>query len=286
MGTTVFLGLITHPKTQFPQSAKPTGFIPQLATTLSDMGVDVTIAIHDKDLYNTSIVAPTRTQILASMHAELELEHRWRSIVHPSTSRLALAATMTGRRWFRWWKYAAPWRANSAHAPGPSMIRRLVNIELAHLALLHQAQASGADWVLIAEDDAQVEDVPAFAQQFVSFTHERSTEEQPAYVNISRSFPLTQLGIAQYLTEVGQWSPGVALQSSELPLTNTVCAMLYRGSFIPTLTNALARIPVSPVLPIDWKLNAALLDLVEKQSLGSGDCWFLDPAPIMQGSMA
>jgi len=44
-------------------------------------------------------------------------------------------------------------------------------------------------------------------------------------------------------------------------------------------------IPLSPVLPIDWKLNVALMNLVAAGKLGEGDCWQVDPAPFIQGSM-
>jgi hypothetical protein len=42
---------------------------------------------------------------------------------------------------------------------------------------------------------------------------------------------------------------------------------------------------MQPIIPIDWKLNAALMQLVQEGSIGDGDCFTLEPAPIRQSSM-
>lgn len=166
------------------------------------------------------------------------------------------------------------------------MLRRLINIELAHLALLREARASGATWALIAEDDARLDDAYIFAKDLVQFITEVSPDSQPKYVNLSRSFTHDTLRLDHRLTEVGRWDAKTAVLAADKPLTNTVCSILYRVSFLDTLVPTLDSIPISPVLPIDWKLNQALLLLHSSKALGEGDCWFLDPGPIVQGSMA
>jgi hypothetical protein len=68
-------------------------------------------------------------------------------------------------------------------------------------------------------------------------------------------------------------------------VTNTVCAVLYRSTFLADLLPTLKDIPMEPIVPIDWKLNAALMQLVREGTIGDGDCFTLEPAPIRQSSM-
>ena len=74
--------------------------------------------------------------------------------------------------------------------------------------------------------------------------------------------------------------------SGRLPVTNTVCAILYRTSFLRELLAVWAELPVEPVIPIDWKLNKALMMLHGRGLLPAGSAWNVEPAPIVQMSMA
>jgi hypothetical protein len=159
-----------------------------------------------------------------------------------------------------------------------------VNIELAHLNLMQAAVDCGSTWALIVEDDARIADPHGFAEALASFVETHSSADQPLYVNVSQSFA-DPLGISKHLHPVGAWDGATSELAADRALTNTVCAVLYRTAFLVPLLAALRSIPISPVLPIDWKLNAALLKLTDQRILGPGDCWFLSPGPIMQGSM-
>lgn len=286
MHPSVFLGLVTHRGTRFPQAAGPQGLVAQVNSHLADLGVGSVVSIHEDDHHEASLVPLTRSSVTASINAELGLEQRWRSYVDPEASGTTLALIMGLRRAYRMLRLAPPWSSRTSATPaGARMLTRLVNIELAHLHLLHQAVESRATWALIVEDDATLGDPRAFATALVAFMSEHGADAQPDYVNVSRSFEDAELGIASHLTPVGAWSPTVRMLAADRPLTNTVCAILYRGTFLQDLVPALDAIPVQPVLPIDWKLNAALLALADAGRLGPGSCWFLDPGPIAQGSM-
>jgi hypothetical protein len=60
---------------------------------------------------------------------------------------------------------------------------------------------------------------------------------------------------------------------------------MYHRDFLVHLINEFELIPSEPVVPIDWRLNKALMNLWNKGLIGSGDCWFVEPAPIDQLSM-
>jgi len=283
----VFLGLVTYEGSRFSDSRGPDGLVYSVARHLEANGVHTTVQVDASDAYSTSLLPLTRAEVVRSIDAELDLERRWRTYVSPTRSEMALNAFMTVRRAYRRLRYAPPWRGEpGAGDPGPRMLRRLVNIELSHIGLMRAAVECGSAWALIVEDDAHVEDASSFARALAAFAQERGAEQKPLYVNVSRSFTEDRLGIDVHLSEVGPWGDGPAMaMSSDRPVTNTVCAILYRTSFLGRVLAAFDTIPLSPVLPIDWKLNAAVLRMHEAGSLGAGDCWFLQPAPVLQGSM-
>jgi hypothetical protein len=284
---TVFLGLVTYRGTRFPDSAVTGGFLPRLAEALAADDRQVVLRVNADDAFDAGAGALDIDAVRASVAAELRTEAAWRRYLAPGRSQPLLPVEMTARRAYRLARYAPPWRRSGApEDPGPRMLRRLVNIELSHLTLLREAVAAGADWVLIAEDDAQAEHPDRFATDLVAFLDAHAAGDQPGYVNVSRSFSAEELGTAAITTAVGPWgADGASVLSAERPVTNTVCAILYRGAFLRTLLDALEAIPMFPVLPIDWKLNRALMDLHTAGVIGPGTCWTVEPAPVIQRSM-
>ena len=105
-------------------------------------------------------------------------------------------------------------------------------------------------------------------------------DAQPQYMNASRSIDHAALGVEGLL---GPQREGVRV--ARVPLTNTVCAVLHRGSSVRQLADDIERPGLLPAVPIDWRLNRVLMDRVAEHAMGSGSCWFLDPAPFTQGSM-
>jgi hypothetical protein len=171
--------------------------------------------------------------------------------------------------------------------PGFRMVRRLVNIEIAHVTLLEHASTMRCDWALILEDDA-VADAVSTGSIIDTLMQEAVMNKQPLFVNVSRSFGEDRLRVDKHLTDIGglpNADSHTRVLAATQPFTNTVCAVLYRGSFLPSLVRAMKNIPMSPVIPIDWKLNMALLNLNDANAFASHDCWALSPAPITQGSM-
>lgn len=262
--------------------------VASVASRLQHRGLDVTVEISNEDAYDESLLELNRQAVTSSIDAELDTEERWRTYISPTSSTAALAAFMGVRRVYRRLRLAPPWRTRiEADDAGPRMLRRLINIELSHLHLMARAVDLNSDWALIVEDDAGVDDAEAFSDALAEFLWRQDASQQPLFVNVSRSFTESRLRIDAHLRDVGEWRDGTGTRilSAERPVTNTVCAILYRTAFLRSLLDTLNGIPLSPVLPIDWKLNEAILRLVANDRLGEGDCWFLAPGPVVQRSM-
>ena len=278
--TDLFIGVVSHEGSRFAVSQGPGGLAAVLAAQLRSLGQSVQVEVSTVDAYDPVQLPITRAMVRACLTAQVHLDRRW--------------ARYLGRaRGPRWWAtHGLRWvrRAEQlVRPPGPKLVERLLNIEMAHFALLRSGLATGADWVLILEDDASSVEVVDCAAGLAWLMSSRADERQPAYVNISQSFALDELGIAQLLTLTpdASWAGDAPrrILSSARPATNTVCAILYRGSFVRDLLAVTDALPMEPVVPIDWKLNLALIQMFSSGALGAGDCWFVDPAPIDQLSM-
>jgi hypothetical protein len=282
---TIFLGLVTHQRTSYPESSGSDGLVSSVSSALTRLSVSTRVEVHDADLHDEAVVPLTNREVISSIDAELDVEQRWRLHVDPGQSHLRLHSFMATRRIYRRLRLAPPWhRRKQATPQGARMLRRLVNIELAHVNLMQAAVDCRSTWTLIVEDDARVADPQEFAEALASFVENHTSADQPLYINVSQSFA-DPLGISQHLHPIGAWDEATAEMAADRALTNTVCAVLYRTTFLEALLTTLREIPVSPVLPIDWKLNEALLALTDQGTISSGDCWFLTPGPIMQRSM-
>jgi len=230
-----------------------------------------------EDLLDVDSPMVTPTAVQESLIAEHRLEGQWRRY-------------LGRRRDLRWWaNRASRWIRRTAQRllpPSTDLVRRLLNIELSHLSLMRQGLESGADWVLILEDDAFALDIKDLSDGLVQLMRE---PDAPHFVDLSGSFTPRELGIEHLLIPLPgtSWAGTFdrALMSTERPVTNTVCAILYSAPFLAQIVAKIDELPMEPVVPIDWKLNQALMNLYAAGQVGAGDFWLVDPAPIMQMSM-
>ena len=242
--------------------------------------------ISSADYFDEAGISLTQRQVADSIRSELQLERRWREYLNPGESGWLRSVEFAARYVYRRIRLAPFGSGGSAATHrGGRMLRRLINIELSHLKLLNNASQNGSSWALILEDDALAVDVPAFAADLHHFLQSQSSTKNPAFLNLSESFDFATLGLSSHLNPHGTWGSHAEILSADRPMTNTVCAILYRDDFLKKLVSALSRIPITPVLPIDWKINAALLDLYSCGEIGPDECWFITPGPILQGSM-
>jgi hypothetical protein len=273
----LFIGVVSYQRTQFPTSQGPEGLAAQLATELdSHFGWQTQVEIITNDLDHSGVIADRRS-VQQALTAELHAEARYSAFI--SRPQYLKNSLRLGARWAMRIKHAV-------NSPNPKLVSRLLNIEASHLFLMKGGLASGASHVLILEDDAFTTQIADLANGINGLMSSTSTA---AFVNLSESFSVEQLGVAHLLTKSTdtQWqgSDSREVFLASRPTTNTVCAILYSREFLTPLVTELEALPMEPVLSIDWKLNVALMNLYEANVIGNHDCWWVEPAPIKQMSM-
>jgi hypothetical protein len=294
MNPDLFIGVVTYPGTRFPESSGSKGLAQSLARGIEASNGTCVVEIHGQDVYKPSLLTIDQEEISKSIDAELATELEWRRHVTGTNFHPIAATKLKVHRSLRRKKFlTADDDSDPVESAGFRMVRRLVNIEFAHLTLMRNALNAGAAWILIIEDDAAIDQellsVEELAKSLVEFGERAAFTSTPSFVNISRSHSDSELGTARIYVDQAEWapksSPDIRAQVAERPVTNTVCAILYRREFLAGLLDEMTRIPLSPVLPIDWKLNQALMNMTKRNEIGLGSCWSLSPAPIVQGSM-
>lgn len=275
----LFIGVVSHEGSRFSVSQGPQG----LAAALHERLPSTLVQVNTADLLDERVLPVTPALVQASLTAELHADRIWARYL----------GRRLGPRWWaghglRWAKRG--WRA--VQPPPLGSVHRLLNIELSHLDLMRAGLNSGAPLILVLEDDAMSADAADLAAGLagimrVSDSLDASTVPV-GFVNLSQSFDLATLGIGQLLGPAPATWAGSAertVLAASRPVTNTVCAILYFAPFLRALVDQFDRLPMTPVVPIDWKLNLALMAMFEAGQAGPGACWLVEPAPITQMSM-
>ncbi len=289
--TVLFIGVVSHPTSRFAESTGPDGLAQKLALGLQDAGIDVNVEVNAINAYEPSMLALDGPAVARSLHAQLRVERHWQAFLRDRMDfgqRVRATGARAQRRVQESIRFLRPWHGPNRDSSGAKRIRRLINIELSHFALMRAAAACGSEWTLIIEDDASAADLGDCIRGLIGLMNQGP--RQPAYVNVSQSFSASELNVGHLLSPVAdaRWQGGTARQllASSKPVTNTVCAILYRTSFVKELLQVNDAMPLDPVIPIDWKLNLALMVLFEQGVLDAGDCWTVVPAPLDQLSMS
>ena len=267
--TGLFIGLVTHPHSQFPESPGSHGLMRQVADALSARGMDISTYCEDRDLAD-SMEELTSQELTHSRRHLLQVQRDWASYTSHDSRSLRL------EQWVA--------RMRGAVEPKSSRAaRRLLNIELAHLEIMMASLATGADFTFIVEDDAHCPDIQALAGDL----HKLMTRSEPPYMShVSTSFSPEQLGIDGLVNgEECRWSNGGHEWRLLRPVTNTVCATMYRQDFLLDLHQHWRAEKLVPVIPVDWRLNALLMDMYSTGSLPQGSATLVFPSPIIQRSL-
>jgi len=278
----IFVGLVTHPKTVFPQARTANGLAARLAGTLTSLGLVVASTIVDDNPLVPDQIVVSPEAVRASIREEIDVERKWREYLNSGSISLLMRLQFRIRQIATTLRLAPPWRRSiDASDAGSRRLIRLANIELAHFRVLDQAVRSEAAWALILEDDAQAEDASKLGHELAQFLNS-VTDVTPelSMINLSDSFSVDQLGIEHLLAASEATSPW-SMRRVDRHITNTVCAVLYRRDLLIHLVEELQSIPLEPVIPIDFKVNEAI------RRAGSdlpGETWMCDLPPIAQGS--
>jgi hypothetical protein len=275
--TTIRIGVVSYVGSRFSESQGDRGLGRLLEVAFDGLGIAAEVRISTEDYGDRYGVQVTPRAVQESLTEQLRIQLRWSKFLNQQ------------RRLHWWCGYGlrlARRAVQRVDPPPVSMISRLLNIEAAHRDLLAWGSEKESDWVLILEDDAASYEVGDLAEGLGGIVH---ASPSPCYVNLSESFSSADLGVGHLLSvsSSARWdgSRQRAILESTLPITNTVCAILYRADFARRLVNAYEELPLDPVLPIDWKLNAALMLMHDRKEVSTNECWQVEPAPILQMSM-
>lgn len=248
-----------------------------LAARLSAEFPGSQVQVSVRNLFDDSGREVDAAMVQSALTAELQVERSWARFLGRVRG-TKWWMTHLGRQVKRLVRRAAP--------PSVASIRRLLNIEYAHLGLVQQGLDSGAPWIVILEDDGFCDDVGDLAAGLATLF---PLADSPVMVNLSESFSVADLGVTHLLSTASDvtWTGSkvrTVLESAK-PVTNTVCAIAYTRLGLETIQRALLDIPEQPVLPIDWRLNLALMSVARQQSGSPFRCLLVEPAPIVQMSM-
>lgn len=272
-----FIGLVSYEKTSFPSSQGPEGLVASLSDAITDAGLPCLTQVNVSNFFDEEPFALTAAMSRASVREEIRLESAWYRFLHGKPG-WRNSVRVAGR----YASFYLNWRKNSQDRE----LRRLLNIEYSHVDLYRSAVASGAQWAIILEDDAATVQLADLVSGLIGLC---KSDSKAKMINLSESFSLEKIGVKQLLTpSVFVTWDGSAVRvifESEKPVTNTVCAIAFRTDFLAAVLADFDSHASGPVVPIDWKLNASLMRLWCEGEIGAGECWFIEPGPVLQLSM-
>lgn len=281
----LFIGIVTHPSSRHFAEVTDPAFAEGFLTAASGAGLRAEVRINERNAFDESGTVLSSATVIRAAWFQARLEADWHRYLTGSGV-AALLVRRVGILALRLREYLRPVQGRGSRIlSGDRLCRRLANIELSHLDLLRQAVESGAAWILILEDDGHAQDLDDLMRDVRAIIEAAGSCGSPQYVSLSESFDVAHLGV-HGLMEPAQ-IPGVSrvVLRARRPVTNTVCAMLYRADFAADVLRYCDEMGLFPVCAIDWKLNAVLMDMHAAGQLVDGDCWFIEPGPFRQRSM-
>lgn len=266
----IALGLITHDRSRFQDDARAQ--LGHLAQALTAGGLSVRVTVSDADEYSAVDLPIDDETVRRAADHQADLEFRWRRFLVEHGARGRSAA---GDRIVR-----SLMRRRRRSRLRPTDLIRLVNIDLSHLRVMTAGIDTQAPWILTVEDDARVDDPDLAARQIAGII-DVSTQRGAAMVNLSESIGVERLGVGGLLGAAVAEVFGATVVPARVPLTNTVCAVLYRREPLILLRDSIRALGLDPVVPIDWRVNEVIMRAPEALA----PCLWAVPGVFRQGSM-
>jgi hypothetical protein len=246
---------------------------------MSQLGINVVTLISDRNDFHASGNTIGVFDRVRSAWRQVQIEKAWDEYLRHSTGSESLARKH-GAIFFSgmFVKRTIFYLSNS------NSLARLANIDLSHLRVLNEGVSSGADWVLITEDDAQFADPVRTAgvlQKVVEFLGSHSSH---IFINLSESIDTVELrvdGIVSAGNSVLTLTNGSDLLEISPSISNTVCANMYSLDFASEFAIAIEVQGILPSVPIDWRLN----QLIMEARVTPVECYWVKPGLFLQGSM-
>jgi hypothetical protein len=275
----LFLGLVTHSSSVFNRDNRAGKLIQRLAEALTGHGLRVEFLISDRNDYSAVQFPTTRDSLLKAAVIQSSLERDWRNFVDKAagTNRSKKAQSYGLYVAMRAKRTLAALRGENSRAA--KAYQRLINIDLSHLRVLSEGLDSGAAAIVILEDDASMrsEDLVEEFARILIMARQKNIE----FINLSESISAPELGIEAILSRGRGIDSGHRISVIELdtPITNTVCANYYSRAFAEKFCEYIAPPNLTPVRPIDWRLNEMMLANPNTRT------WWVQPGLFIQGSM-
>jgi hypothetical protein len=165
-----------------------------------------------------------------------------------------------------------------------SSLARLANIDFSHLRVLKEGVATGAEWMLIIEDDAQFAEPVRTAHVLRTVFDFFDGQSSSIFINLSESIDTLQLkvdGIISRGNSVLTFANDSELVQASPAISNTVCANIYSIDFARDFVSAIETQGIFPSVPIDWRLNQLIMEDRETPV----ECYWVIPGVFLQGSM-
>jgi len=246
---------------------------------MQQLGINVGTLISDRNDFPSSGKAIGIVDRVRSAWKQVQIEKAWDEYVRESTGSDSLTR-IHGAIFFSgmFVKRTISYLFNSCS------LARLANIDLSHLRVLKEGVASGADWVLIIEDDAQFADPVRTAGVLRTVLEFFGSPASSIFINLSESIDTVELrvdGIVSGGNSMLALTNGSELFEISPAISNTVCANIYSLNFASEFAHAIEVQGILPSVPIDWRLN----QLIMEARVTPVECYWVIPGPFLQGSM-
>ena len=164
---------------------------------------------------------------------------------------------------------------------------RQSNISAGHINLMNLSLKSDNRYVLILEDDFLIQDIEAIIKMLKFATSAEVSKSNVQLVNLSKSFSYLELGFQNFVGSSIKNSSYIncTIDVLKYPVTNTVCATLYKTDFLIKLTSELESQKQISIIPIDHKVNIALTKLIKKGLIDKESYGSSNPSLFIQGSL-